>query len=292
MKIAILGAESSHAKDFASKLAGKNGSKLFPDVELVGVYADKELSDSVTGVQAILDNSDCKYITNQYDEFVECTDGVIITSRHGNRHLIYAKPYLEKGIPVWIDKPICSNVEDALQLVKLANKFNTPVCGGSILVFSKEIKELALYVKENRNTVRGGHVTAPIQMDSEYDGFWFYASHAIQMMLEVFGVDVKKVTADKGQDYVRAVYEYDDFAVSIYFGTGYTVTLYKDDYYAEPLNISIGDSKEVLDEFYWLVKNGQGNRNYREWITPVFLIDATVRAYEQNRVIEVIIPEF
>lgn len=292
MKIAILGAESTHANAFASKLAGKDGSKLFPEVELVGIYADKELSDSAAGVQAILEKSACKYITNQYDEFLNCVDGVIITSRHGGKHLTYAKPYLEKGIPVWIDKPICSSVGDALQLVQLAKKFNTPICGGSLLGFSKEIKELALYVKKNRSTVRGGHVTAPIEMDSKYDGFWFYASHAIQMMVEIFGIDVKKVTADKGKDFVRAVYEYNDFAVSVYFGTGYTVTLYKDSYYAEPLNISIGNSEDELREFYSIIKNRKENRNYREWIAPVFLIDATMKAYEQHRVIEVVIPEF
>lgn len=292
MKIAILGAESSHANAFASKLAGKDGSKLFPEVELVGIYADKALSDSAAGVQAILEKSACKYITNQYDEFLNCVDGVIITSRHGSKHLTYAKPYLEKGIPVWIDKPICSSAEDALQLVKLAKKFNTPICGGSLLVFSKEIKELALYVKKNRSTVRGGHVTAPIEIDSKYDGFWFYASHAIQMMVEIFGVDVKKVAADKGKDFVRAVYEYNDFAVSVYFGSGYTVTLYKDSYYAEPLNISIGDSEDELREFYSIIKNRKENRNYREWIAPVFLIDATMKAYEQRRVIEFVIPEF
>ena len=148
MKIAILGAESTHANAFASKLAGKDGSRLFPDVELVGVYADKELKDSDAGVQAILQNSACQYVTDKYDEFAGQVDAVMITSRHGSKHLAYARPYLEQGVPVWIDKPICSNVEDAMELVKLASKYNVPVCGGSSLVFSKEIRELASYVKE------------------------------------------------------------------------------------------------------------------------------------------------
>ena len=283
MKIAILGAESTHANGFASRLAGGDGRKLFPDVELVGIYADKNLPDSTAGVQAILKNSACQYITEQYDEFVDQVDGVMITSRHGSRHLEYARPYLEKGIPVWIDKPICSSIEDAKELVRLACKYNTPVCGGSSLIFSKEIKELASFVKENRGIIRGGHVTAPIHMNSEYDGFWFYAPHAIQMMLKVFGMDVRKVRACRGKDYVQAVYEYDDLAVSVYFGSGYTVTLYKDKYHAEPMKISTEGSEEELEEFYRIVKNGQINISYRDWIAPVFLIDATIKSYEQNR---------
>jgi len=287
MKIAILGAESTHAKTFASQLAGKDGSKLFPDVELVGVYADKALPDSDAGVQAILKNSACQYITDQYDKFVEQVDGVMITSRHGSRHLEYASPYLEKGIPVWIDKPICSSIKDAVELVRIAGKYDTPVCGGSSLVFSKEIKEAASFVKENRETIRGGHVTAPIHMDSEYDGFWFYAQHAIQMMLEVFGMEVRKVAASRGGKFVQAVYEYDDFSVSVYFGTGYTMTLYKDNYHAEPMKISTGGSEKELEEFYHIVKDGHGNISYNDWILPVFLIDATIKAYEQNKLIDV-----
>lgn len=40
IKLAIIGAESTHAWQFASALNGKNNEKLFDDVELLGVYAD------------------------------------------------------------------------------------------------------------------------------------------------------------------------------------------------------------------------------------------------------------
>ena len=291
MKIAILGAESTHANDFAIKMAPKDGKVMLSDVELVGVYADKELADSDMGVRAILKNSSCQCVTDQCDAFVEQVDGVMITSRHGSKHLKYARPYLEKGIPVWIDKPICCSIEDVLELMKLADKHSVSVCGGSSLVFSKEIRELAAYVKENRGTVCGGHITAPIHMDSQYDGFWFYASHAVQMMLEIFGADVRRVTAVRERNAVRACYEYDDLSVSVYFGTGYTVTLYKDDYHAELCQVSTGDCEEELKEFLQVIGNGNTQKSRKEWIAPVFLIDATKRSYEQNRTIEIMIPE-
>lgn len=291
MKIAILGAESTHANHFAVKIAPKDGKVMLSDVELVGVYVDQELADSDAGVKAILKNSSCQYVTDQYDAFVGQVDGVMITSRYGSKHLKYARPYLEKGIPVWIDKPICSSIEDVLELMKLADKHNVPMCGGSSLVFSKEIRELAAYVKENRGTVCGGHITAPIHMDSQYDGFWFYASHAVQMMLEIFGTDVRRVTAVRERNAVRASYEYDDLSVSVYFGTGYTVTLYKDDYHAELRQVSTGDCEEELKEFLQIIAYGSVQRSRNEWIAPVFLIDATKKSYEQNRSIEITIPE-
>ena len=284
MKIAILGAESSHANGFASRLAGKDGTRLFPDVELIGVYADKELKDTAAGVEAIRRNSTCEYFTDKFDEFVDKVDAVMITSRHGSRHLEYARPYLEKGIAVWIDKPITCSTADAAELAALAEKYHVPVCGGSSLVFSKEIKELASYVNESAS-IRGGHVTAPIHMNSEYDGFWFYAPHAVQMMLEVFGIEVRRVTAEKGEDFVKAVYEYDDFNVSVYFGTGYTVAVYGDNYHAKAMTVVPGSPDEELQEFYEAVKTGGSKVSSRAWIMPVFIIDATIRAYKQKATI-------
>ena len=43
IKIAILGAENSHSSSFSKYLAPKNGEKLFPDIELIGVYGDKTI---------------------------------------------------------------------------------------------------------------------------------------------------------------------------------------------------------------------------------------------------------
>lgn len=286
MKLAILGAESLHAADFAALLAGKDGRKLFADVELVGIYADKDLADSEAGIKIIREKSSCKYFTNDYKDFLSKVDGVIITSRHGSKHLAYARPYLERGIPVWVDKPICSDVQEIIELTELARKNNTSVIGGSSLAVSKEITDLSAYIKENRSAVQGGHITAPIHMNSEYDGFWFYAPHAVQMMTEVFGTKIRRVRAHRGMNYVQAIYEYDDFPVSVYFGTGYTVTLYKDNYSAEPMKVSPGSNEQLLEEFYNLVKKGTVIEDYKEFIAPVRLIDATIKAYEQEIVVE------
>ena len=286
MKVAILGAESSHAATFAKILAGKDGSRRYEDVELVGFYADKDLSDSEEGIELIRKWSSCDYVTNDYEEFVGKVDAVIITSRHGSKHLGYARPYLERGIPVWVDKPIASNVSDALEMVALAKQYDTTVSGGSVLVTSPEIKELAAYVKENRATVRGGHVTAPIQMESPYEGFWFYSAHAVQMMLEVFGPGVRRVKAERGKNYVQAVYVYDEFNVTVYFGTGYTVTLYRTGGQADPVKVSTGSSEELLDEFFEIVRTGHNPQDPADWIAPVVLVDATIRAYETGEWVE------
>ncbi|MBR4058914.1 MAG: Gfo/Idh/MocA family oxidoreductase [Lachnospiraceae bacterium] len=292
MRIAIIGAESTHARSFAAFLAPKEGEKLFPNIEIIGVYADASLQDSISGIEGIQRVSSCEYFTDNYLEFIEQVDAVMITSRLGKSHLLYARPFLEKGIPVWIDKPLCMNVADAVELVTLAQKYKAAICGGSSLVFSKEIKALAEIVRQHSFTHRGGHITAPIHMESEYGGFWFYAPHAIEMMTNIFGTNVRSVIARREKDSVRALYEYNDFAVSVYFGAGYTASVNLDNNHTKCFEVSLeGCSQAELLEFYNMVSTGKGVVNYKAYIAPVCIIEATVKAFEQDKRIEIIIPE-
>ena len=292
MKVAILGIESSHAWSFASKLAGNEKAPMFDDVELVGVYGDSTIAGTELGVEEIKKCSECEYFAEKSDAFVDTADAVMITARHGGLHLPYARPYLEKGLPVWLDKPITTDIEDMKEIVRLAKVHHAPICGGSCLVFSEEIRKLRDYVKENREKIRGGHVTAPIQMANPYGNFWFYAPHLVQMMTEIFGIEARSVTATRTEDSVQAVYKYDDFSVSAFFGTGYTATVYTGTDSAECANVTLtGCADAELEEFYHMVKTGQGAEDYRAFAAPVFIIEATIKAFEEGTEVEINIPE-
>lgn len=292
MKIAILGTESSHAWGFASKLAGKNEAPMFSDVELLGVYGDSTIEGAELGLEEIKKRSKCECFAEKSDAFVDAVDAVMITTRHGGLHLAYARPYLEKGIPVWIDKPITTNIEDMKEIIRLARAYQAPICGGSCLVFSEEIKRLRNYVKENRKSIRGGYVTAPIKMTNPYGNFWFYAPHLVQMMTEIFGLEVRGVSAKRTEDGVLAVYQYDDFFVSTYFGTDYTVAVYNGYGKTEFVNVTLtGCIDAELGEFYHMVKSGQGVTDYKAFAAPVFIIDATIKAFEEGMEVKIIIPE-
>jgi hypothetical protein len=51
----------------------------------------------------------------------------------GADHLDRARPFLEKGIPVMVDKPFASTYADARQMVRLAKEYDTPLMNASIL---------------------------------------------------------------------------------------------------------------------------------------------------------------
>ena len=291
-KVAIIGIENSHAWSFAKSLCPKDGEKTYEDMDLIGFYADLTQEDGQVGAAKLEKVSACTQYAETPDGFVDDVDAVMITARHGKYHLPYAKPYLQKGIPVWVDKPICTSTEDVVELVNLAKQSGSPVCGGSSLVFAKEIREMAEYVETNREEIIGGHVTAPVSLVNDYGNFWFYSSHLVQMITTVFGFDILSVEAWQSGKTVRAVYHYANMDVTAMFGTGYTVTAYKGSGHAKTTCVTMDGCYDAeLHEFYNMVKTGQGAASWREFVMPVFLIDATTRAFEEKREIKVVLPD-
>lgn len=291
-KVAILGIENSHSWFFSEMLAGRDGSRR-DDIELIGLYAaDINSEDAAIALKEIGERSVCDYCAKSYDEFVGKVDAVMITARHGGLHLTFAKPYLELGLPVWIDKPICTSPEDAIELVTLAKKYNAPICGGSMLAFAQGIDDLAKVVATNKENLRGGHVTAPIKLNDPNGGFWFYGQHLVQMLTKVFGYDVRSVKATLGDGFVEAVYRYDNFNVTAYFGTGFSMTVYSDANDMQCCKFSLDGCVEAeMDEFCEMLETGKGVESYKNFIAPVFIIDATIKAYEQGCEVEIHVPE-
>ena len=108
-KVAILGCENSHANNFLKAVIQ---DKLVTDVEFVGVYSyDPEAAAKLNAEFGVP-------VADSYDAFVGKVDGIIITARHGDNHYKYAKPYLDSGIPMFIDKPITCTEEDAAAFMK------------------------------------------------------------------------------------------------------------------------------------------------------------------------------
>ena len=293
IKLAILGSENSHAWGFSSVFAPKDGKKMFEDVELIGMHLNPETEDGKIAMEKIMERSTITEFSSDPETFVADADAVMVTARHGGDHLKFIRKYIEKGIPVWVDKPITASVGEAEELVALCKKHSAPVSGGSSLAHAKGVVKCAEYVKNNPGTVFGGHVTAPVNMVNNYGNFWFYSQHLVQMITEIFGIEARKVSAVKDEHGVRAQYFFDDYSVSAYFGSGYSVTLYAGGYEVVQENVVLEGEYYIpeLESFYKVIKTGKSDKDYRTLVAPVYIIDATITAFETGKETEIIIPE-
>ena len=292
-KIAILGSENSHAALFASVLAPKDGAKRYDDIELIGVYGEPGEAGVTEGNELIKNMSACQVFTQDKDAFLDTADAVMVTARDGAKHLEYAENYIKKGIPVWIDKPITRSTAEVLELIRMAREYGAILSGGSSLEFDKVVNKFADLAKNCQTPHLGGHVTAPVNLDNPYGGFWFYTQHLVAMITTIFGVEMKSVRAIKTDKGVNAVYDYGDFSVSAFYGAGYSVTLYTSGFGAVSETITLGDDFFVpeLDTFVEVLRTNKADKSTKDYIAPVFILEATVEAFETGNEVEILIPE-
>ncbi len=284
-KIAILGCENSHADAFLSFIKGK---EEFSDVEVVGVY-----SDHTEAAEKLHENFDVP-VMKHYADAVGEIDGLIITARHGGSHYKFARPYIESGIPMFIDKPITISEEDAVAFMKALKTRGVRISGGSSLKQDAYVGQLKCDVaNEVGGKTLGGYVRAPYQRENPYGGFYFYAQHLVEMVCEIFGRFPLSVTARQNGANLHVLFHYESYdCVGLFCdnsyhyyaarmaevgSTGYEIPSTNDWFYRE------------FREFYGILSGGNQIIGYDEFISPVMIMNAIMRSLESGK--EELIPK-
>ncbi len=273
-KVAILGCENSHAANFLKVIQNEN----IQDVEIVGVFSEFD------GAAEELHERFGVPVAESYDAFVGQIDGLIITARNGDNHYKYAKPYLDSGIPLFIDKPITNTEEDAREFMQILKDRNIPVSGGSTLKHAESTRELkALIASGEQGQPIGGYVRAPMNIDSEHGGFFFYSQHLVQIMWELFGYYPKSVLARRNGDQVTCIVRYEDYDISCLYvdhrNIYYAAVNFKGSVEGRVFPIPlVGAPSREFHDFYDLLQGKPMPQSYEELFAPVFTMNAIQRA--------------
>ncbi len=278
-RIAILGCENSHANAFLKFIKEK---EEFSDVEIVGVYSEKtEASEKLNAKFGVP-------IMNDHSEVVGKIDGLIITARHGDNHYKYAKPYIDSGIPMFIDKPITISESEAVEFMRRLKEKSIRISGGSSLkqdVFIRELKQDAKKCVGGKTI--GGYVRAPYQSESVYGGFYFYAQHLVEMVCEIFGRYPISVTAKQNGSQIHVLFHYEKYDCvglfcdknNFYFASRMSETD------AKSFVIPTTDDwfYEEFKEFYGILSGESQKVTYKEFVSPVFIMNAIERSLKSGK---------
>ena len=287
-KIVILGCENSHANQFLSFIRDK---AEFSDIEVVGVY-----SDDTEAAKKLGETYGVPVLANYADKVGE-VDGVVVTARHGDNHLKYARPYINSGVPMFIDKPITVSESEAVEMMRLFRENGVRFTGGSSLKHDASVGKLRAEHRDSEGgrTV-GGLVRAPYQSENPYGGFFFYAQHLVEMVLEIFGRFPLSVLARRtgGQLSVRFDYgEFDCYGLFVDGNYKYWVERMSESGNTGYVSVSVDNDWFVKEfgEFYDILVGGEQKADAREFIAPVFVMNAIVRSLESGKDEAVTVPE-
>ena len=75
-------------------------------------------------------------------------DAVVIATDIGSEHVKQAKPFIEAGIPLFIDKPLCDNSADLAVFRKWIVDENRPILSNSAMRYAKELQPYRISTSE------------------------------------------------------------------------------------------------------------------------------------------------
>ncbi|MBC8769203.1 Gfo/Idh/MocA family oxidoreductase [Arenibacter sp. BSSL-BM3] len=182
--IGIIGAENSHSRGFGKMF---NLDKKFPGWEVKYIWGEKE-----EFAQLAKDEAGIPVIVKEPSEMMGKIDALIVDHRHGDLHLDAALPFVQAGIPTFIDKPFCYSSKAAKIFLEMAKEVGTPVTSYSSIAHSNATvdmrKQLAEMKEINQVTCYG-----KADINSIYGGFFFYGVHMVEPLIYLF--DEKIVSA-------------------------------------------------------------------------------------------------
>ena len=187
INIGLIGTQSMHAWAFAKvcNIPREDGSYNFPNVRVTAAYG---VDDTEEHIKVTLEKGNIPLSVSSMEELYEYCNAFMILQRRGGEHMEYASELIKKGYPVFIDKPVCCTMEDVEKLKALAAKHDAVICGGSGLKYNEQIVELKKSIEAQEfGQIKGATINHSADLDSPYDGIFFYLPHAVEMMLELFG---------------------------------------------------------------------------------------------------------
>ena len=186
IKIGIVGSDNSHAITFSQIINDPSHEYHVDGMQALYLYGLNEKRN-----EEVSKKGGIPYIVDKPEDMIGKVDCAFIEFRDGALHYKYAKPFIETGVPVFIDKPLAASVKDAERIISLAIENNVLITSFSVLRFSKVIQEIKL-IKEDITTLS---ITGPGDPDSVYSGLIFYGIHVAEMLEEILGLITGEVYA-------------------------------------------------------------------------------------------------
>ena len=234
------------------------------------------------------------FIAKDPAEFFGKVDAMSVNCRKGSLHYKYALPFVEKGIPVFVDKPFTTDIAEAGNLIAAARKSGAKLCGGSSARLVPDVVVLKNIVK--RLIDKDEFITASLNYAadpaSEYDGFFFYAPHLTEIVLEIFGKDVKSLKTFEKKGSRISVWRYEAFDVTLNYtkGThesGALIFAKNNNIYRE---IDVGHHTDIymayeleIEHFVHMIRTGEMPSPYEDLLLPVKMIGAVEESVKTGK---------
>jgi predicted dehydrogenase len=208
----IIGSENSHAIAVADII---NVRKRVKGIAVTHVWGETD-----EFARAAAEKGRIPTIVRDPRAMLGEVDCVMADHRDGRYHADAVRPFLNAGIPCFVDKPLTCSLAEARSLLALAKRKNAALTSFSALVVQSCIPRIRKEL-EGLGKRRVAHINGPGDYKSPYSGIFFYGIHVTDLLVEFFGPEAARVSASKNGANCTAVVNYPEgFTVTLNFFTG------------------------------------------------------------------------
>ncbi len=195
LRVGIIGCDTSHCVEFTARLNDEGHPGHVPGARVVAAYPtvspDMPWSrDRAEGfVRELRELRGVRLAAGISELLAEC-DAVLLCSLDGRPHPEQARPVLEAGKPVFVDKPVAATYREVRALYHLAEQVGTPMFGASAVRWYPGIVELA---RAEVGLVRGAFSYGPAPIEPSHPDLFFYGIHPTEALFTVLGEGCRTV---------------------------------------------------------------------------------------------------
>ena len=285
MKIGVIGAENSHTAAIAKLLN--------VDKSIRGVTVDYVWGETNEFAKRAAEYGKIPNVVKKPKEMMGKIDALIVDHRHPKHHLKAALPFIEQGVPTFVDKPFCYKSCEGKEFLKIAQKHKTPVTSFSVLPHQRSFINFCKKLPDIGD-VLAATTYGPCDVRSEYGGVFFYGIHQVDIVLKAFGYNVSRVLVRKnGSGATGQLYYpkglivtmnfidsgYNSFAITAMGTKGVT---------HKPLAYDKNVYLSGVKRFTKMFKTGDEPEKYAHMLKPVQVLEALGKSVKSGKVEKVL----
>lgn len=218
------------------------------------------------------------YVVDKPEDMIGHIDAVICATDQGHEHVERCRPFVEAGLPLFIDKPLTDNEADLKTIVGWY-KAGVPMMSSSSLRYCKSIEP---YYQNHYELGKLRYICSPMAK------YWeTYGMHALERLFPLVGQGFQWV--QNLGDYTSPMvhlYHKDGVHVDIPMGYGMQTSPMSVMGEGGAVTLSDGDSyyafKSQLDRFVEFLRTGKADHPFEDTIEMAKIIIAGIRSREEG----------
>jgi hypothetical protein len=132
------------------------------------------------------------------EDMIGKVDGMLIESQQGSVHWDRARPFLEAGLPCFIDKPFTCGVADARKFAEFSARKKVPIFSASSLRYAPELGDFLS--RSGAERIEGALAYSPATLNPGNPGLYHYGIHAVEILYTLMGPGCESVTCTHAKD--------------------------------------------------------------------------------------------